>query len=61
MARRFGRCWGFFGLFRLGFQWAGSNRAHCPLGQLPARAWVRLRLASPSSRANRSLFLARPR
>ena len=53
--------WGFLGLFRPGFPVAGVNEAHCPLGQVVSRDWARLRLDSPSSSANRSLFLVRPR
>ena len=35
--------------------------AHCPLGQAASSLWARVRLESPSSRARRSVFLAKPR
>ena len=60
-ARQFARFCGFLGLSGLGFWVVRVNGAHCPLGQSAKRTRARFRLASPSSSANRSVFLARPR
>ena len=38
-----------------------AKRAQHPLGQAAISVWARFRLDSPSSRAIRSVFLARPR
>ena len=60
-ARQFARFCGFLGLSRPGFRVVRVNGAHCPLGQLAKKASARFRLASPSRKASRWVFLYKPR